>query len=203
LHLREIGLDYLPWSSDLLTWQARVELARTSDSSFPDISNGHLMYTLEVWLGPYLDSVTKPADFKKLELAQILHSLLSWDQQKSLEELVPERIRVPSGSNIRLDYSQHPPVLGVKLQEMFGMSETPVILKGQVAVVIHLLSPAGSPLQVTQDLAHFWRNTYQDVRKDIRGRYPRHPWPEDPLTAVATAKTKRAIAKSQRKNEPG
>jgi ATP-dependent helicase HrpB len=85
---------------------------------------------------------------------------------------------------------------------MFGMSETPVILKGQVAVVIHLLSPAGSPLQVTQDLAHFWRNTYQDVRKDIRGRYPRHPWPEDPLTAVATAKTKRAIAKSQRKNEP-
>lgn len=202
IHLRETGLNYLPWSSELLTWQGRVQLARTSDDSLPDLSNGHLLDTLEVWLGPYLDKVTKPSDFKKLDLVQILHSLLSWDQQKSLEHLVPERIRVPSGSNIRLDYSQHPPVLGVKLQEMFGMSDTPVILNGEIAVVIHLLSPAGSPLQVTQDLAHFWRNTYQDVRKDIRGRYPRHPWPEDPLTAIATAKTKRAIERSQVKNEP-
>ncbi len=193
-HLRGVGLEQLPWNRDLRNWQARVQLAGAQDPTFPRISDDDLIANLEDWLAPYLDEVTKLSDFKKLQLAQILQGMLTWEQQKTLTQVVPERITVPSGSSIKLDYSQNPPVLGVKLQELFGMSDTPLLLNGQMAVVIHLLSPAGRPLQVTQDLAHFWRNTYQDVRKDMRGRYPKHPWPENPLTAVATAKTKRALA---------
>jgi len=199
-YLRGVGLEQLAWNRDLRNWQARVQLAGAIDPTFPRISDDSLMANLEDWLAPYLDKVTKLSDFKKLELAQILQGMLTWEQQKTLAQIVPERITVPSGSSIKLDYSQNPPVLGVKLQELFGMSDTPLLLNGQMAVVIHLLSPAGRPLQVTQDLAHFWRNTYQDVRKDMRGRYPKHPWPENPLTAVATAKTKRALAGRKKKS---
>jgi ATP-dependent helicase HrpB len=199
-HLRGVGLEYLPWNKDLRNWQARVQLAGTHDATFPAISDDDLIANLEDWLAPFLDPVTKPEDFRKLALAQILHGLLTWEQQKALAQVVPETMTVPSGASIKLDYLQTPPVLGVKLQELFGMSDTPLLLNGKMAVVIHLLSPAGRPLQVTQDLAHFWRNTYQDVRKDMRGRYPKHPWPEDPLTAVATAKTKRALAGQKKKD---
>lgn len=194
-HLHDTGLNDLHWTKELRQWQARVQLAGTSDKSLPDLSDAHLLETLDIWLAPFLDTVTRPTDFKKLDLVQILHSRLSFDQHKLLAKSVPERISVPSGSRVRLDYTQYPPVLAVKLQELFGMSQTPSVLRGELPVVIHLLSPGGHPLQVTQDLPHFWRNTYQDVRKDMRGRYPRHPWPEDPLTATATGKTKRALAK--------
>ena len=120
---------------------------------------------------------------------------LAWEQKSEFERLAPKTLKVPSGKEIALDYlpclSHYPPVLALKLQEAFGWRVTPAIVKGDVTVTIHLLSPAGRPLQVTQDLVSFWQNGYPEVRKEMRGRYPKHPWPEDPMTAVATAQTKR------------
>ena len=124
-------------------------------------------------------------------MMEILRSTMTWAQRDQLQRLAPERLQVPSGSNIRIDYSHNPPVLAVKLQEMFGVLETPRVANNNVKVMVHLLSPAGRPLQVTQDLAGFWRTSYFDVKKEMKGRYPRHPWPDDPLTALPTRKTKR------------
>jgi ATP-dependent helicase HrpB len=126
-----------------------------------------------------------------IDLVAALGARLSWSQREQLDRWLPEKIQVPSGSRLRVDYGQDPPVLAVKLQEMFGCEETPVIADGRLALRVHLLSPAGRPLQITQDLAGFWRSGYADVRRDMRGRYPKHPWPEDPLTAAATAGTRR------------
>jgi ATP-dependent helicase HrpB len=188
--LREKGLDQLPWNEDLRRWQARVMLLHQQLAGpWPDISDQALRADLE-WLLPYLGDVNR---LRELDLKNILLTLLPWPLPRELDELAPERIRVPSGSNIRIDYSQSPPVLAVKLQEMFGCEASPQILQGKVALMIHLLSPAQRPLQVTQDLASFWRNGYQQVKKEMRGRYPRHPWPDDPLAALATGKTKRRL----------
>jgi ATP-dependent helicase HrpB len=184
------GLNLLPWSPAIRQWQARVELARTHAGGFPEVSDEHLTTTLSEWLLPYLTGITRLEDFKKLDLEGILKSLLTWEQSKQLDELVPERLQVPSGSAIKLDYTHNPPVLAPKLQEMFGCESTPTILNGRVAVLIHLLSPAGRPLQVTQDLAGFWKNAYQEVKKEMKGRYPKHPWPDDPVSAAATRKVK-------------
>ncbi len=122
---------------------------------------------------------------------ELLRPLLEWPLPRELERLAPLRLEVPSGSRVALDYSASPPVLAVKLQEMFGCEETPRIAGGRVQVQLHLLSPARRPLQVTQDLAGFWRGPYAEVRREMRGRYPKHPWPEDPLTAVPTQRTRR------------
>jgi len=149
------------------------------------------MSTLEDWLLPYLGEVRRLQDFQALELKTILHAQLHWPLPLELERLAPERLAVPSGSSVVIDYSQDPPVLAVKLQEMFGCEETPTIAGGRVALLIHLLSPAQRPLQVTQDLASFWRSSYQEVKREMKGRYPKHPWPDDPLQAVATRYTKR------------
>ena len=128
---------------------------------------------------------------RKLKLGDILRARLDWQQQQRLDTLAPERLAVPSGSHVRIDYAQSPPVLAVKLQELFGVETTPTVGGGAVPVLIHLLSPAGRPLQITQDLAHFWRNGYAEVRKEMQGRYPKHPWPEDPLSAEPTRHTNR------------
>ena len=139
---------------------------------------------------PFLNQARHVRDLAKVNVTDALLSLLSWEQQQALNRLLPTHIQVPSGSNIAIDYSTDIPILAVKLQEMFGYEGQPTVLNGQIALMIHLLSPARRPLQVTQDLPHFWRNSYADVRKDMRGRYPRHPWPEDPLSAEATRYTK-------------
>jgi ATP-dependent helicase HrpB len=195
-HISSKGLGMLPWTDGLRQWQARIELVRSvlHDPSWPDLSDAHLIETLSQWLLPYLDSVTTPEGFRKIDLATILQSLLTWEQKTSLDEFAPVRIRVPSGANISIDYQQSPPVLAVKLQEMFGCETTPTIARGNVKLLVHLLSPAGRPLQVTQDLAGFWRTSYHDVKKDMKGRYPKHPWPDDPLAATASAKTKKKQA---------
>ena len=125
-----------------------------------------------------------------MPLADALRALLSWDQRRKLEELAPTHLAVPSGSRLAIDYTGENPVLAVKLQEMFGAQATPAVAGGKVPLVLHLLSPAGRPLQVTRDLAGFWRNSYPQVRAEMRGRYPRHPWPEDPLAAAPTKRTK-------------
>ncbi|MBT4160787.1 MAG: ATP-dependent helicase HrpB [Gammaproteobacteria bacterium] len=189
--VRNEGLNILPFTNDVRAWQARVVLARTVDESLPDLSDDCLLETLEDWLSPYIVNVNRLADFKKLDLRELLRNLLAWPQQQRVDELVPERITVASGHDMRVDYSQSPPVLATKLQTMFGCRSTPTILNGTLPLKIHLLSPAGRPLQVTQDLETFWENVYPEVRKEMKGRYPKHPWPENPLDAKPTMRTQK------------
>jgi ATP-dependent helicase HrpB len=186
------GLKVLNWDDSATNLLSRLQLAHECQPErWPDVSDEALLNKLDDWLMPFLTNARHQRDLKKLNLCDALLSQLEWDQHQGLASLVPTHIRVPSGSNIRIDYSQNPPVLAVKLQEMFGFEGQPSILNGQLPLMIHLLSPAQRPLQVTQDLPHFWRHTYADVRKEMRGRYPKHPWPEDPLSAEATRFTKR------------
>ncbi|WP_338109469.1 ATP-dependent helicase HrpB [Pseudomaricurvus alkylphenolicus] len=191
--VRKRGLTLLNWPEEVLQWRARVQLLRQLDdnsSQWPDVSDEGLLATMEDWLAPYLDKVTKLDHFKSLDVGSMLAGLLPWPLPQTLDEQAPLRLKVPSGSTAALDYQQSPPVLAVKLQEMFGCTDTPTIANGRVKVMLHLLSPARRPLQVTQDLAGFWAGSYELVKKEMKGRYPKHPWPDDPLQAVATAKTK-------------
>ncbi len=193
--VRKKGLSVLPWNRNLQQWRSRINLLHrlyedADDNPWPDFSDEGLLAGLEAWLLPYLGSVRSLQDFQSLDLKSILRAGLPWPQPLELERLAPERWAAPSGSSIAIDYDQDPPVLAVKLQEMFGCEETPSIAEGRVLLQVHLLSPAQRPLQVTQDLAHFWRHGYADVRREMRGRYPKHPWPENPLEAVATRHTK-------------
>ncbi|HET8790315.1 MAG TPA: ATP-dependent helicase HrpB, partial [Modicisalibacter sp.] len=171
--------------------RARVALLQHEQGgAWPDWSDAALMNDLEAWLGPYIDDARCLADIDRLPLARLLLDRLDWPQRQLLERLAPTHIQVPSGSRVRIDYFESPPVLAVKLQELFGLSQTPAIVEGRVPLMLHLLSPARRPIQVTQDLASFWRTTYFDVRKDLKGRYPKHPWPDDPLAALPTARTR-------------
>ncbi|QIH11087.1 MULTISPECIES: ATP-dependent helicase HrpB [unclassified Pseudomonas] len=187
--VRRKGLELLPWTAELRQWQARVallrqlELAAKAESQWPDVSDAALLEGLEHWLAPYLGKVSRLAHFANLDLAGILLGLLPWPLPQRLDELAPQHLKVPSGSSIRLDYSEQPPILAVRLQELFGLAETPRIADGRQAVKLHLLSPARRPVQVTQDLANFWRSTYAEVKKDLKGRYPKlfhklDPWVE-------------------------
>ena len=191
-YLKAEQLKPLPWSGVHRLWCARVNLLREVDLQYawPDLSHEGLLANLDEWLGPYLGPVRLLQDFGKLDLGSILEARLSWDQKQRLERLAPSRFEVPSGSAIKIDYGASPPVLAVKLQEMFGCEHTPTVAGGKVALLVHLLSPAGRPLQITQDLAGFWRSSYHDVKKEMKGRYPKHPWPDDPLVAIATRYTK-------------
>ena len=197
VHLvRRKGLELMPWTPELRQWQARVGLLRQldlqvqGDSEWPDVSDTALLSSLEEWLAPYLGRVSRLSHFASLDLSSIVHNLLKWPLPQRLEELAPHHIKVPSGSSVRLDYSEHPPILAVRLQELFGLADTPRIAGGRQVVKLHLLSPARRPVQVTQDLANFWRSTYAEVKKDLKGRYPKHYWPDDPLVAEATARIK-------------
>ncbi|KPZ05997.1 ATP-dependent helicase HrpB [Pseudomonas tremae] len=177
--VRRKGLELLPWTPELRQWQARVALLRNLDvdknatSEWPDLSDAQLLATLENWLMPYLGKVTRLSHFGQLDLSSILRNLLPWPLPQQLEAQAPQTIQVPSGSNIRIDYNEQPPVLSVRLQELFGLSDTPRIASGRQVLKLHLLSPARRPVQVTQDLANFWRSTYIDVKKDLKGRYPK------------------------------
>ncbi|MGF6114412.1 ATP-dependent helicase HrpB [Pseudomonas frederiksbergensis] len=194
--VRRKGLELLPWTPELRQWQARVALLRQLDlaakgeSEWPDVSDAALLKSLEHWLMPYLGKVSRLSHFANLDMSSIVHNLLPWPLPQRLDELAPHHLSVPSGSSIRLDYSEQPPILAVRLQELFGLAETPRIAGGRQVVKLHLLSPARRPVQVTQDLANFWRSTYAEVKKDLKGRYPKHYWPDDPLVAEATARIK-------------
>ncbi|WP_166360415.1 ATP-dependent helicase HrpB [Pseudomonas akapageensis] len=194
--VRRKGLELLPWTPELRQWQARVTLLRQLDlsagqhSEWPDVSDTALLASLEDWLQPYLGKVTRLSHFAQLDLSSILRNHLPWPLPQRLDEWAPAHLLVPSGSSIRLDYSEQPPILAVRLQELFGLAQTPRIAGGRQEVKLHLLSPARRPVQVTQDLANFWRTTYAEVKKDLKGRYPKHYWPDDPLVAEATARAK-------------
>jgi ATP-dependent helicase HrpB len=194
--IRQAGPAALPWSEAARTCQARMAfMHHHAPQDWPLVSDEALMATLEDWLLPYLAGMSRLAHLKRLDLEAALLARLPWPQQRQLDELAPTHLRVPSGSRVRLDYSQAVPVLAVRLQEMFGLAVTPCVADGKVPVLIHLLSPARRPMQITQDLAAFWKGSYHEVRKELRGRYPKHHWPEDPLHAQATTGTRRKSGK--------
>jgi ATP-dependent helicase HrpB len=167
---------------------------RAHEPDWPDLSDAALLATLDDWLAPFLDGVTRRAHLARIDLAAALGVLLPHGLRRRLDEAAPTHVAVPSGSRIAIDYGDPgagaEPVLAARLQEMFGLGASPRIAGGKVPLLIHLLSPAGRPVQVTRDLASFWRNGYREVRAELRARYPRHYWPENPLTAVATRRVR-------------
>ncbi|GKV70862.1 MULTISPECIES: ATP-dependent helicase HrpB [Pseudarthrobacter] len=194
--LRKEGLAALAWSTTADALRRRLAfLHRELGEPWPDVSEAGLLRRLQDWLGPELESFAAGADVNMINLAETLRRLLPWPEAARMEELAPESLEVPSGSRVRIDYPEWsdvtaPPVVAVKLQECFGLAATPRLVNGRVPVLFHLLSPARRPLAVTGDLASFWSGPYAQVRAEMRGRYPRHPWPEDPWSAPATARTK-------------
>jgi ATP-dependent helicase HrpB len=192
--IRATGLDCLPWTSGLRCWQQRVLFLKRvmTEEEWPDISDPSLLASLERWLAPYIGGITRLAGLKGIDLADALRSRLAWPQRRRLDELAPTHLEVPSGARLRLDYSGEVPVLAVRVQEMFGCTDTPRVAGGRQPVLVHLLSPAGWPVQVTQDLAGFWAGSYDQVKKELRGRYPGHHWPDDPLHAAPTRRAKKA-----------
>jgi ATP-dependent helicase HrpB len=194
--VRELGMDALPWSRESRDLQARIEFVRklrapadssadtVADASWPAASDADLAASVETWLTPWLDGITRKEHLSRIPLMDVLRSLLTWEQQRELDSLAPTHLQVPSGSQIRIDYlDPSAPAISVRLQEVFGLDATPRIGGGRTPVTFKLLSPAQRPVQVTRDLASFWRGSYAEVRKDMRGRYPKHNWPENPLEA--------------------
>lgn len=181
------GLSILPWTKAAQQLRQRLLFVWQQTEGWPDVSDENLLATLENWLGPYVYGLTGRAELAKLNVAAILENLLTWQQRQELNEYAPTHVVVPSGRQIAINYSNPLcPVLAVKLQEVFGLEETPRIAGGKVALTLELLSPAQRPVQVTRDLGSFWRTTYFEVKKDLMGRYPKHYWPDDPATAVPT-----------------
>jgi ATP-dependent helicase HrpB len=189
----ELGLDALPWTDALLQWRERVQCVRAwaPELALPDVSDAALLASVETWLAPVFAGRTRLDAIDPGALGDALKSQLDWPQRQALDRLAPTRVTVPSGQERAIEYRHDaPPVLAVKLQELFGLADTPRIVDGRVPLTLHLLSPGGKPLQVTQDLRGFWERTYPEVKKEMKGRYPRHPWPDDPWTATPTHRAK-------------
>ncbi len=177
----------LPWSRAAVQLRERLAFLHRADPSWPDASEPALLASLPEWLGPHVYGLRRLDEVQRLDLVAVLLGLLPWERRAALDELAPTHLAVPSGSRIPVDYSDpDAPVLAVRLQEVFGLTETPRIARGAVPLTMHLLSPAQRPVQVTRDLASFWRTTYFEVKKDLKGRYPKHYWPDDPLQATPT-----------------
>ena len=217
--IMESDLHFLPWTEELRQFRARVHMLHGLEGEegcgvnpWPDMRDAALLAGLSAglagdaestWLSPWLGGISRRMQLAAIDLGAALRALLPWPLPERLEEEAPKRLRLPSGSSAQVDYLPvfrgEPPILAVKLQEMFGQTDTPRLANGRVPVMLHLLSPAGRPLQVTGDLRHFWSNAYKQVRAEMRGRYPRHPWPEDPLYAEPTGKTKKRLETPSRK----
>ncbi|HZX39266.1 MAG TPA: ATP-dependent helicase C-terminal domain-containing protein, partial [Streptomyces sp.] len=194
--LRREGLGLLRWTRESEGLRERLAfLHRELGAPWPDVSDAALLDRTDEWLEPELARARRRADLGRVQAGQALQRLLPWagGDAARLDELAPERIEVPSGSRIRVEYGGAQPVLAVKLQELFGLRETPTV--AGVPVLVHLLSPAGRPAAVTADLASFWKDGYRSVRAELRGRYPKHPWPEDPSTAEPTWHTKARLGR--------
>jgi ATP-dependent helicase HrpB len=207
--VRQTGLSCLPWSKEALSLKQRVQFLNVQKQTNPELNHllravdlpnmdeHYLLRHLHDWLLPHLSGQNSIKKLQTLNLAQILTAAIAWEQHKLLDELAPTHIMVPSGSRIAIDYSDpQAPVLAVRLQELFGQKQTPAIIQGRFNLLVHLLSPGYKPIQVTQDLASFWKTAYFDVKKELAGKYKKHYWPDDPLTAQATSKTKRFMDKS-------
>jgi ATP-dependent helicase HrpB len=186
--LRALGIGALPWDDETRNLQARVELARArtlpGTVDWPAFDDAALLASIDDWLAPWLEGITRRAQLTRVPLGEALRSRLGYERQRRLDDWLPTQLTVPTGSRIRIDYLDDlAPCASMRMQEVFGLAETPRLGGGAIPVTFKLLSPAQRPLQITRDLASFWRNGYVEVRKDMRGRYPRHYWPEDPLTA--------------------
>ncbi|WP_233840786.1 ATP-dependent helicase HrpB [Dyella sp. 2HG41-7] len=191
--IRQRGLAALPWSEHGRRLRLRMQSLRewVPELGLPDVSDNRLLETLEDWLAPYLQNKRKLDALSEDDLSQALAALFDYEQRKLLDAQAPDSLTVPSGQTRRLEYSPGAaPVLAVKLQELFGLADTPRVANGRIPVTLHLLSPAGRPIQVTQDLKGFWERTYPEVKKELKGRYPKHPWPDDPWTATPTHRAK-------------
>ncbi len=192
--IRALGLAALPWTGEAETLRARIALLRRiegADAGWPDVSDAALGATLGDWLAPFLAGIARRADFARIPLARALEAMLDRKRRQRLEREAPLEIAVPSGRRARIDYVSGPePVLAVRIQEMFGATATPAVAGGRVPLLLHLLSPAQRPIQVTRDLASFWRRGYPEARGDLRGRYPKHYWPDDPFAAQPTSRVR-------------
>lgn len=193
--LKQEGANLLNWDESVQNWQNRVLSVRKwrPADAWPEVSIEALLITVDEWLDAHLDGVKKPEDLKKINLMDVLPYTLSWEQQQSLDELAPKTVEVPSGNKIPLQYHANgdAPVLSVRLQQVFGLAETPRVNKEEIPVIMELLSPASLPVQTTRDLKNFWDSTYFEVRKELKRRYPKHSWPDDPWTAPALKGVKR------------
>jgi ATP-dependent helicase HrpB len=193
----------LPWNAHCRQLQQRLSLMQAQvGAPWPDRRDAVLLAELGSWLGPSLEGMDGLNDLRQLDLIQLLWGDLPWSLRQELESALPQALAIPSGRMAALDYSRGEPVLAVKLQEMFGCLETPTVLNGRLAITVELLSPANRPVAITRDLKSFWASGYAAVRKELRGRYPRHPWPEDPRTAMATALTKQRLQRQQHQGLP-
>lgn len=203
--VRQLGLNALPWTEPLAQWRTRVRCLRAwlpeQSDALPDLSDAALLGTLEDWLKPALSGKTRLDGLDEQALGEALKSRVDWATRQRIDALAPTRITVPSGMERRIEYgfddsandgegAPEAPVLAVKLQELFGLADTPRIAEGRVPLTLHLLSPGGKPLQITRDLRSFWDRTYPEVKKEMKGRYPKHPWPDDPWSATATHRAK-------------
>jgi ATP-dependent helicase HrpB len=189
--LVRLGLEALPWCRRSRQLQQRLALAHQHlGPPWPARDRASLAADPLAWLDPQLEGLRSRQDLQSLDLIEALWGDLPWDQRRQLDLWLPEALTVPSGRLVPIDYSGEQPVLAVKLQEMFGATSTPSLLEGRLPLTVHLLAPSGRPAAITRDLAGFWMGGYAEVRRELRGRYPKHPWPEDPRTARATALTK-------------
>ena len=191
--IKDAGVQCLPWNKELRRWQGRVCFLKRllkDEEPWPHVSDEGLESSLKQWLAPYLVNMDRLKDLVRVDLKGALFSILSYRQQKALDALAPTHMTVPSGSRIPIDYAAPIPVLAVRLQEVFGLLKTPTVAGGRQPLLIHLLSPAGRPVQITRDLQGFWKTGYIQVKKELKGRYPKHYWPDDPLKAQATARVR-------------
>lgn len=193
--IKKEGAQLLDWNEEVLQWQNRVLSLRkwNPEENWPDVTQDTLLITNSEWLSPYLDGVKRPEDLKKIDLKEVLQHSLPYELQQKLADLAPDKIDVPSGSSIRLLYRNNGdvPILSVRLQECFGLTDTPKVNAGKTAVLLQLLSPGYKPVQITGDLKSFWSDAYFEVKKDLKRRYPKHYWPDDPWTAEAVRGVKR------------
>lgn len=189
----ELGIESLPWTDSLRQWRHRVRTLREAmpELELPDVGDEALLAHRERWLKPALQGKFRLDALSEEELGEALKAEIPWAQRQAIDQHAPRRISVPSGMERGIEYfDDAPPVLAVKLQELFGLADTPKIAGGRIPLTLHLLSPGGKPLQITRDLKSFWERTYPEVKKEMKGRYPRHPWPDDPWSATATHRAK-------------
>ena len=190
-YITDKGLSALPWTEDSEGFKMRSEFLRTQGEDLPSLEEEVLLASLDKWILAFLGSIRKVSELKNLDLLSILQSMYSYEQLQIIAKEAPERIEVPSGSKIKLVYKKEEVILSVKLQELFGLMETPRVARGKIPLTLQLLSPSQRPIQITKDLAGFWERTYLEVKKELAGRYPRHPWPDNPKEAQATKFTKK------------
>ena len=193
--LKSLGLRALPWTAALRQWQARVGLMRRLEvpaaDPWPDLSDAALIDTIDEWAPPWMAGLVRREHFARFDLGAALHARLSYAQNATLQREAPSHFVAPSGSSLPIDYLDgEVPTVSVRLQEMFGLRETPAIGAGRLPLLLKLLSPAGRPVQITRDLKSFWERGYHDVRKDLKGRYPKHYWPDDPYAAQPTRRAR-------------